>query len=130
MTDYVYKCVAAPRRAKKTREHRAPADALVAAFEAAIAEQAAAGWEYLRTDLVPMEAKAGWMGPTTETHQGVMVFRKPVGGSARPETGEAWTRPEPMLGRPRAETRPERPAPASSAAPAPEVPRLGAARIE
>lgn len=126
MTDYVYKCVAAPRRAKKTRDHRSPADALVAAFEAAIAEQAAAGWEYLRTDLVPMEAKAGWMGPTTETHQGVMVFRRAVAASPRADAAEARSRAEPVIGRPRPDPRLDAP----SGGPAPEVPRLGAARIE
>ena len=121
MDGYTYKCVAAPRRAKKSRDHRTPADALVAAFEAAIAEQAAAGWEYLRTDLVPMEAKSGWMGPVSETHQGVMVFRRRVAAAARLDSDDdrpARPRAEPVLGRPRAE-------PA-----APEVPKLGAARIE
>lgn len=123
MDAYTYKCVAAPRRAKKTRHHRTPAEALVAAFEAAIAEQAAAGWEYLRTDLVPMEAKSGWMGPVTETHQGVMVFRRraaPAAPRYESEDDDLPLRPraEPVLGRPRA------------APVAPEVPKLGAARIE
>jgi hypothetical protein len=120
MTEYHYKCVAAPRRAKKSREHRSPSDALVAAFEAAIAVEAAAGWEYLRTDLVPMEAKSGWFSPLTETHQGVMIFRRPAEGSTRIETLEdrpARPRAEPRLGRPAVPDEPE-------------VPRLGAARIE
>jgi len=110
MTSYRYKCVAAPRRAKKTRAHKTPAEALAAAFEAAIAQEAAQGWEYLRTDLAPMEARAGWLGGLTETHQGVMVFR-------RPATAQDFREPQ--------------------AAPrglglddAPEIPRLGAARID
>jgi hypothetical protein len=121
MDAYTYKCVAAPRRAKKTRDHRTPAEALVAAVEAVITEQAAAGWEYLRTDLVPMETKSGWMGPVTETHQGVMVFRRRSAVAARFEDDDdraARLRAEPVVGRPRA-------TPA-----APEVPKLGAARIE
>lgn len=121
MGDYTYKCVAAPRRAKKSREHRSPAEALAAAVEAAIAEQAAAGWDYLRTDLVPMETKSGWMGPVTETHQGVMVFRRRTAPAPRTEPDDdrpVRARAEPVLGRPRTE-------PAAA-----EVPKLGAARIE
>jgi hypothetical protein len=124
MTEYAYKCVAAPRKARKTREHRTPAAALVAAMEEAIATEAASGWEYLRTDLVPMEAKSGWFSTVVETHQGVMVFRRAVGGPARAASGEApheeaHRRAEPRIGRPRPE-----------AADDPDIPSLGAARIE
>lgn len=80
-----YKCVAAPRRPKLTREHRVPADALAAAMQAAIEAETAAGWEYLRTDLVPMEAKTGWFGPVAETHQAVLVFRRPGVAVAEPD---------------------------------------------
>lgn len=112
MAEYRYKCVAAPRRAKKTRDHKTPADALAAAFEAAIAREAAQGWEYLRTDLAPMEARAGWFGGLTETHQGVMVFRRAVAASAE-------------------EFRDSRAAPRGLGLDdAPEIPRLGAARID
>jgi hypothetical protein len=120
MTEYHYKCVAAPRRARKNREHRTPSEALVAAFEAAIAVEAAAGWEYLRTDLVPMEAKSGWFSSWIETHQGVMIFRRPADATTRIETLDdrpSRPRAEPRLGRP---TNTEEP----------EIPRLGAARIE
>ena len=106
---YSYKCLAAPRRAKKARGHRTPADAFAAAFEAAIAEQAAAGWEYLRTDLAPMETRAGVLGRTVETHQAVMVFRRPAPGATEAAPVEAASTGL------RAE---------------PELPRLGAARLE
>lgn len=122
MTDYTYRCLPAPRRAKKTREHRSPADAFVAAMEAAIAEQAAQGWEYLRCDLVPMETKNGWFSAATEIHQGVLVFRRPAAAASprfeAPAEPRGAARPEPVLGR-------GRPEPV-----APEVPRLGAARLE
>jgi hypothetical protein len=51
-------------------------------MEAAIAAEAAQGWEYLRTDLLPMEARAGLFGPTAESHQGMMIFRRPAPPSA------------------------------------------------
>lgn len=124
MTEYAYKCVAAPRRARKSREHRTPADSLVAAMEQAIAAEAATGWDYLRTDLVPMEAKTGWFSSVVETHQGVMVFRRAVGRPSREDVAEpvpAHARAEPRIGRPR---------PEPAAEPDPNVPQLGAARIE
>lgn len=102
---WIYRCVPAPRRAKKAKGQKTPAEALAAAMEAAIAAEAAQGWEYLRTDLVPMEAKSGVFGPVTETHQGVMVFRRPA-----PPAGAPDARPA------------ERPGL--------EIPRLGAARID
>ena len=40
--------------------------ALAAAFEAVLSEHAAAGWEYVRTDLAPMEARRGLLGGVTE----------------------------------------------------------------
>ena len=122
MTEFAYKCVAAPRRARKSREHRTPTACLVASMEEAIAAEAAAGWEYLRTDLIPMEAKSGWFSPMTETHQGVMIFRRAVGGPSPDEAREerpGGERAEPRLGRPRPDQTPEG-----------EVPQLGAARIE
>ncbi len=111
MTAYRYKCVAAPRRAKKTREHKTPADALAAAFEAAIAVEVAQGWEYLRTDLAPMEARSGLFGRVEESHQGVMVFRRPAGAAIAQDWPETATR-------------------RASLDDAPEIPRLGAARID
>ncbi len=119
--DYRYKCVPAPKRAKRTREHRTDADALVAAMEAAIAVEAAQGWEYLRTDVVPMQTRNGLFAATSETHQGVMVFR-------RPASPRAWD-DEPAQGR--------RDAPRTEPGPrlrdeeiASDIPRLGAARVE
>ena len=81
---YAYKCVPAPRRAKKGKGQRSPAEALAAAFEAVMAEHAAAGWEYVRTDLAPMEARRGLFGGVTETHQAVMVFRRVLAASTEP----------------------------------------------
>ena len=75
---YAYKVVAAPRRAKRGKGFKTPAEAFCGAFEAVLAEHGDAGWEYLRTDLVPMEARHGLLGGLRETHQGVMVFRRPL----------------------------------------------------
>jgi hypothetical protein len=71
-----YKCVPCPRRPRKSRDHKSPCDALAAAMEAVMNEQAAAGWTFVRTDLVPMEHRAGLFGGVTESHQAVMVFSR------------------------------------------------------
>lgn len=112
---WIYRCVAAPRRVRKGWKGSA-ADAFAAAFEAVLAEQAAAGWEYLRTDLAPMEAKAGLFGRPVETQQAVMVFRRPAPGA---EVDERAVMAATMA---RLSTPPSRREP--------EIPRLGAARIE
>jgi hypothetical protein len=106
---YAYKCVAAPRRAKKGKTHRTPADALAAAFEAVLSDHAAEGWEYLRTDLAPMEARRGLFGGVVETHQAVMIFRRALAPAAEPA--------------------PDFDAPARTRAEA-AIPQLGAARID
>ena len=114
---WVYRCVAAPRRVRKGWKGSA-ADAFAAAFEAAIAEQAAGGWEYVRTDLAPMEATAGFFGRPVETHQAVMVFRRSAPGMAASERGGP------------ASTRTLAPGDAEPARREPEIPRLGAARLD
>ncbi|TVQ57042.1 MAG: hypothetical protein EA355_05375 [Rhodobacteraceae bacterium] len=128
MTVYSYKCVAAPRKARKGKGFKSAADAFVAAFETAIAEQAAQGWEYLRTDLVPMEAKHGFFSQTTETHQGVMVFRRPAHGAeaAHPSVAPGASPPASSFG----VARPEPAPPSLTPDDEPEIPRLGAARID
>ncbi|MGF1660388.1 MAG: hypothetical protein ACFCUS_13255 [Rubrimonas sp.] len=103
---FVYKVVPAPRRAKKMRGAKTPAEALAMAFEAVMAEQAQAGWEYLRCDLAPMEVKSGLFGRATETHQALMVFRRPAQGQVAGQGAAPGARVEP------------------------EIPRLGAARLE
>lgn len=119
--DYRYKCVPAPRKARRTREHRTDAEALVAAMEAAIAVEAAQGWEYLRTDVVPMQTRSGLFGAATETHQGVMVFRRPASPRAWDDEPAPRRRegPVPDLA-PRGRNEP----------PATDIPRLGAARVD
>jgi hypothetical protein len=95
---WLYRCVPAPRRAKKAKGQKHPAEALAAAMEAAITAEAAQGWEYLRTDLVPMEAKSGLFGPMQESHQGVMVFRRPAPVADVEPRGRARGAEPPRLG--------------------------------
>ena len=86
MSSLDYKCVPVPRRPKKARGHKTPADAMAAAMEAIMNAEAAQGWEYLRTDLVPMEHRTGLLSGVQESHQAVMIFRRaaPPGRAAEP----------------------------------------------
>ncbi|MFN3612990.1 MAG: DUF4177 domain-containing protein [Rubrimonas sp.] len=121
MSAYVYKCLPAPRRVKKTREHRTPADAFSAAMQAVLNAEAAEGWEYVRTDLAPMEVRQGLFGGTTETHQAVLVFRRAAGG----QMASASMAPDLAV-----RATPEAAPPVRREHGAAEIPRLGAARID
>ena len=73
---YEYKCVGAPEKGKRKRGAKTRSDRVANAMEITIQEQAVDGWEYLRTDLVPIEERSGFLGRTHEVHRAVMVFRR------------------------------------------------------
>lgn len=118
---YIYKCVPAPRRVKRAKGQKTAADALAAAVEAALSEEAAQGWEYVRTDLVPMEAKSGFFGSSQEAQVGVMVFRRP----AAPPAAD-----EPPHLHPASVAAARRRTVEDDDGPLPDIPRLGAARLD
>ena len=78
---YEYKCVGAPERGKRRRGGISRSECVAQAMEETLAAEARDGWEYVRTDLLPVEERAGWFGRTQEVHRGVMVFRRPVSGA-------------------------------------------------
>lgn len=92
--DYEYKCVGAPERPKRSRRAKTPSDRVARAMELIIREEAVNGWEYLRTDLVPVTEKTSFLGRAQEVHRAVMVFRRdletrrnrPSEGSRRQQT--------------------------------------------
>jgi hypothetical protein len=49
------------------------------AMQEVINAEAVDGWEYLRTDLVPVEEKAGFLSRTREVHRAVLIFRRETG---------------------------------------------------
>lgn len=76
MAEYRYKTVAAPRRAKKTRGVRG-ADALLAhAMGEIISRESVDGWEYVRTDSLPVEEGGGFFSRPKTTWRAVIVFRQ------------------------------------------------------
>lgn len=73
---FEYKTVGAPEKGKRMRGARTPSDRAAAAFEDILDAEATDGWEYLRTDILPLTERRGWFGGTHEVHRAVMVFRR------------------------------------------------------
>ncbi len=107
---FEYKTVGAPERAKRKRGLRSRSDRVAAAFEEILQAEAVDGWEYLRTDLLPVIESAGWFKRGHEVHRAVMVFRRPLDRVA-PVESEATQRRAPSV----------TPAPVRPLAPEPEV---------
>ncbi len=107
---FEYKAIGAPEKAKRKRGLRSQSDRVALAFEEILQAEAVDGWEYLRTDLLPVTERAGWFGRGHEVHRAVMVFRRPLDRVA-PVESEATLRLAPSV----------TPAPVRPIAPEPEV---------
>jgi hypothetical protein len=107
---FEYKTVGAPEKARRKRGRRSQSDRVAAAFEEILQAEAIDGWEYQRTDLLPVTERAGWFGRGHEVHRAVMVFRRPLDRVA-PVESEAPPRRAPSV----------TPAPVRPLAPEPEV---------
>ena len=81
---YEYKCVAAPEKARRRRGAKSRTARVAGAMEDILKAEAVDGWEYQRTDLIPIEEKSGLFSRAHEVHRAVMVFRKPLAGSTAP----------------------------------------------
>lgn len=77
MSEWEYKVVAAPRRARRVRGLATPADRFAATLAETIAAEAQGGWEYLRAETLPFETRPGMLSARVETMQGLLVFRRP-----------------------------------------------------
>jgi hypothetical protein len=75
---YEYKTVGAPEKGKRRKGARTASDRAAAAFEEILDAEARDGWEYLRTDILPLIERSGWLGGRNEAHRAVMTFRRPV----------------------------------------------------
>jgi len=93
---YEYKTVGAPEKGKRRRGSRSRSDRVAAAFDEILAEEAVDGWEYMRTDLVPVAERNGIFGRTQSVHRAVMVFRREL-EPVRPNLFAAPEMPEPSL---------------------------------
>lgn len=82
MTRYEYKVVPAPKKSEKSREARTTPDRFALALTRVMNDLAREGWEYLRSDTLPCEERAGLTG--TQTHfQSMLVFRRALAVEVR-----------------------------------------------
>jgi hypothetical protein len=120
---FEYKAIGAPEKARRRRGLRRQSDRVAAAFEEVLQAEAVDGWEYLRTDQLPVTERAGWFRRGREVQRAVMVFRRPLDRAA-PVESEATPRRAPVA--PPAEIPAAPPAATPVAPPAPvRAPELG-----
>jgi hypothetical protein len=72
---YEYKVIPAPLRGLKAKGVKTGEERFALALQTAMNEQAADGWEYLRTDTLPNEQREGLLSKTT-VYQNMLVFRR------------------------------------------------------
>ncbi|MFO1142277.1 MAG: DUF4177 domain-containing protein [Amaricoccus sp.] len=80
MTQYDYKVVPAPRRAKKIRGIKGTEELFAHTLTDAINEVARQGWEYVRAEHLRAEGPRGWFRSAAAGEQTVLVFRRPREG--------------------------------------------------
>ena len=140
MQRFEYRVVPAPRRGEKAKGARTVPERFAHALGCVMNEMAGGGWEYLRTDTLPCEERAGLTGSRT-VFQTMLVFRRDIAAEATvvqppdhvlPASGESDPEPafraalSPVLSAvPEAPPIPAPPMPASRTAPPPS----GAPRI-
>lgn len=89
-----YKTVGAPHRGRRKRGAKTRSDKVAAAMSEVLDREAVDGWQYLRTDLIPIEERRGWFGRTQEVHRAVMVFERDTeAGKAAPSAYAETARP-------------------------------------
>ncbi len=97
MSDYEYRVVPAPNRAEKFRSARTIGERFALTVAGAMNELGREGWEYLRADTLPCEERTGLTGRTTNYHV-LLVFRRPLGESAKSVTAPHHVEEGPRLG--------------------------------
>jgi len=75
MAGFEYKVVPAPMRGLKARGVKGTSARFANALEAVMNEMGTQGWEYQRTDTLPVEERQGLTGKTT-TFQNMLVFQR------------------------------------------------------
>ncbi len=74
---YEYKVIPAPKKAGKVKGLKRGEDKFAASLAAIMNELGAQGWEYQRTDTLPVESRAGLTSHTT-TFRNMLIFRRPI----------------------------------------------------
>ncbi|SEK39118.1 hypothetical protein SAMN05421666_1601 [Roseovarius nanhaiticus] len=75
MTSFEYKVIPAPTKGTKAPGVKSGEGRFAATVEGTLNAQAADGWEYLRTDILPSDERQGLTGSQT-VYRTLMVFRR------------------------------------------------------
>ncbi len=105
MQMFEYKAVPAPNRSKRIKGVKGTAGRFAAVLSETMNEHAAEGWEYLRSDSLPVEEKPGMFKSKIETYQTVLVFRRavvapvetPMAGYIEDQSDMVEAAPEPVV---------------------------------
>lgn len=85
MASYEYRIVPAPRKAKRVRGAKTGPDRMAALLTETLNAEARQGWEFVRSESLPLDEKPGMLSSPREAYHSYLVFRRPIGGGA--ETG-------------------------------------------
>ena len=88
MQAYEYKIVPAPRKGHKAKGVKGAEARFALALETVMNDFGAAGWDYMRTDILPVEERQGLTGRTT-TFRHLLVFRRPLSPTGPEDTAAA-----------------------------------------
>jgi hypothetical protein len=75
MQRYEFKVIPAPRRGEKLRGVKTTEDRFALALTNVMNEQGREGWDYVRSDTLPVDERAGFTGTKTSFHN-MLVFRR------------------------------------------------------
>lgn len=76
MQQFEYKAIAAPTRARRFKGVKGTADRFAMVISETMNDMAADGWEYLRSDSLPVQEKTGLLKGRIETYQTLLIFRR------------------------------------------------------
>jgi hypothetical protein len=75
MSAYEYRVIPAPRKGEKAKGLKTPEARMAQAMETRLNAIGKDGWEYMRSDVVPMEERAGLTSKNVSYHT-VLIFRR------------------------------------------------------
>ena len=88
---FEYKVIPAPKKARKVKGLKRGDDRFAASLMQLMNELGAQGWEYQRTDTLPVESRSGLTSRST-TFQNMLIFRRVI--KEVDDTPEAVAAPE------------------------------------
>lgn len=78
MGQYEYKVLPTPRRAKRAKGVKGQPARFAHALTEVINAEAKEGWEYYKSETLPMEMKPGLLKSRIETFQSLLIFRREI----------------------------------------------------